>query len=182
MCINISTDTPGSCCIFSPCARKSPSADVDGNIFVYFVYTVPDGSVSFLFIKSQRISSAIINFDKVEIPVAKVQLGVLRFVSIDTSSYTCCIIVPHGATCAVARIGIETGFHSQAVNVIRNRFHPIRETLFVGMHNPVVIALSEIAVINIDIMISGIFQTFFHHQVGLMLDDVFADIYTKCIP
>ena len=50
------------------------------------------------------------------------------------------------------------------------------------MHNPVVIALSEIAVINIDIMISGIFQTFFYHQVGLMLDDVFADVYAKCIP
>jgi hypothetical protein len=103
-------------------------------------------------------------------------------VSIDTSSYACCIIVPHGTTCAVTRIGVETGFHSQAVNVIRNWFHPIRETLFVGMHNSVVIALSEIAVINIDIMISGIFQTFFYHQVGLMLDDVFADVYAKCIP
>ena len=72
MCINISTDTPGSCCIFSPSAREGPSANIDGNIFVYFVYTVPDGSVAFLFIKSQRIASAVINFDKVETLVAKV--------------------------------------------------------------------------------------------------------------
>ena len=109
-------------------------------------------------------------------------MGVLWFMPVDTCSYTCSVIVPHGTTRTITRIGIKAGFHSQAVNMIRYRFHAVREAFFICKHYSVVVTFSEIAIINIDIMISDIFQAFFHHQVSLVFDNVFTDVYTKRIP
>ena len=102
--------------------------------------------------------------------------------SVDTCSYTCSIIVPHGAARTITRIGIKAGFHSQAVNMFRHRFHTVRETFLICKHYSVFIAFSEITIVNIDIMISDIFQTFFYHQVSLVFDNVFIDVYAKRIP
>lgn len=60
MCIDISTDAPGSCHIFCPGTGESPAADVDGNVFVYFVNAVADRSITFFLVQSEDIASTIV--------------------------------------------------------------------------------------------------------------------------
>ncbi len=36
---------------------------------------------------------------------------------------------------------------------------------------------AEVSVIYIDVLIACIFQSFLHHEVGLMFNNVFADVY-----
>ena len=182
MRIDVTTDTPWSSYILCPCAGKSPTADVDRDVLVYFVDAVPDGSIAFLFIQAQYISAAIVYLDKVESPIAEIELGVLLLMSVNTGTYSCMIVVPDRTASVVARICINTGFHSKTMYMVGNRFHSIRETVFVGLHFSIAISFAEETIININIMISCVFQTFFNHQVGLIFNNIFTDIYSEGIP
>ena len=66
--------------------------------------------------------------------------------------------------------------------MVGNRFHAIRETVFVGLHLSIAVPFAEETIININIMISCVFQTFFNHQVGLILNNIFTDIYPESVP
>ena len=92
------------------------------------------------------------------------------------------IVVPDRTASVVAGICINTGFHSKTMYMVGNRFHAIRETVFVGLHLSIAVPFAEETIININIMISCVFQTFFNHQVGLILNNIFTDIYPESVP
>lgn len=112
-------------------------------------------------LQAQYISAAVVYLDKVESPVAEIELGILLLMSVNTGTYSCMIVVPDRTASVVARICINTGFHSKTMYMVGNRFHSIRETVFVGLHFPIAVPFAEIAVINVDIAVSCVFQTFF---------------------
>ena len=101
---------------------------------------------------------------------------------VNACAYSCCVIVLDGAAGVVACIGIDAGFHSQSVYVVGYWFHAVRETFLVGLHDSVVIPSAEETVVYIDVVVACVLQAFFYHKVGLVFNNVFADIYSESIP
>ena len=102
--------------------------------------------------------------------------------SMNAGSYSCVIVVRDRAAGVVTRICINTGFHAKAMYMVGDRFHTVRKATLVGLHFSIAVPFAKISVVNVDIAVSHVFQTFFDHKVSLIFNNIFTDIYPESIP
>jgi len=83
----------------------------------------------------------------------------------------------------VACVGVDAGLEAEAVDVIDQRAQSVGE--FLGMEQQVsvhAVASAEIAVVDVDVLVSGFLQAAARHGVGLFADELLADVDAVGVP
>ena len=102
--------------------------------------------------------------------------------AVQADAYPIGIGIPKRTAGVGSGIGVDTGFQSEAVNVVGYTLDAVWETFGVGLQYPLFVAVSEEAVVDVDVPIADIFQSERYHGFGLPFDEAFVDVDAVSVP
>ena len=155
-----------------PGAGETPAAEIEFHrLFYHGVHHLTYARVAFLGRKGDFTVATEINFDELEAQFVEEHLAVLRVVAIESYTEPVGVVVVPGAAGARTRIRIDAGFKPQGMDVLHRSLQPVGETGGMGNQASGAVTIAEIAVVDIDKVVAGIFQAHRDHQVGLLHND-----------
>ena len=81
-----------------------------------------------------------------------------------------------------AGITVDAGFKTERMHMIDDATQTVGESEWMGHQIALIIAQSEVSVIDIDVIITGILQPLRNHGVCLSVNQFFADVDVERIP
>jgi hypothetical protein len=161
-----------------------PGKDVDRDVaWAYFPNGFADGSVPLPFVQVELLSgTAIVYLDKVETPLVEVKVGILLLMAVQADAYPIGIGIPKRTAGIGSGIGVDTGFQTEAMDVVSHIFDAFGETFRMCLQSPFLITVSEETVVDVNVTVAGILQPERYHGFGLLFDKIFADVDTVGVP
>src|SRR5574344_421186 len=127
-------------------------------------------------------ASAEVHLKEIEFQIIKEQVTVLLVMFIKSYEIQILIMGTGIATGIMASIRVDTSLQTQLMDMSHYRFQSIGECLGINFQGSVISTSSEIAVINIDILIACRIQSCADHGTGLIFDDFLINPQPECIP
>jgi hypothetical protein len=130
----------------------------------------------------KRAQMGIIYLDEIESPVIKIKPGILQLMSIKPGAHAVGIVIPNGTTGIAARIRIDACFQPERMDMLCHAFQPMRKAHGMGNHLSGGIAVTEKAVVYIDISIAGFLQSGLYQGICLFFYQLVTDIHPIGVP
>ena len=131
-----------------------------------------------------RISTAVVNLDKVEVAITEVKGKVINIVTVETYANTDGVlrISPIRSTGVATCIGVDTRLEALVVNLVHQGAQAVREACGVDEQVALRITATEEAIIDVDMVISTILESEFHHRIGLRFQYRVVNLVTVGVP
>ena len=173
-----------------PVTRVVPTAYIHAHIGAPCVFNrFGNGGVAFLLVEVKVFAIVItytsteIDLDEVEAEFLEEKVAVLLVMSVEADAFGNLVTSMIVAAGVLAAIGVDACLHLEGVDIIDHRLQAIRETG--GMDEQLSrfgVTSSEVAVVDVDVVVADFVESLCSHGSGLSLDDIFVDVEGKGVP
>ena len=174
----------------SPDAGIGPAADVHAHIGAAGVTDgLGNGGVALALVEVEPIlivdgiAAAEIDLDEVEAQLLEEEVAVLLVVLVESYALAVLVAAVVAAAGVVAAVAVDAGLQAFRVDIVDDGLQTVGKAG--GMNLELTgrgVAATEVAVVDVDVVIAGIEQTPGDHGVGLPLDGGLVDIQLERVP
>ena len=110
------------------------------------------------------VAAAEVNLDEVEAQLLEEEVGILLVVLVESDADTRLVTAVIAAAGVVTGVAVDAGFQAFGVDVVDDRLQTVGEPLRVYQQLArLLVAPAEVAVIDVDVVVTGIEQFLRHH-------------------
>ena len=188
--VDIDGGAPRKSHVVHPRAWIIPSAYVESDIVATGVFDgLADGRVTLLGVECQplrvlrSVASTEVHLDEVEATFLEIEVGVMLVVVVEShidAEHVAVVVVAAGVA---SRIAIDARLESFGMDGVGHGFQSVGEAC--GMDEQLarrLIAPAEETIVDVDVVVAHVLESFRHHGVGLEPDKGFVDIDAESVP
>ena len=163
----------------SPCAWICPAADVHAHVVASCVGNgFGNGLVALFFVEVELLAVVVVNasaeidLDEVEAALLEEEVAVLLVVLVESHAFAQLVASVIVAAGVVAGVRVDARLHAQQVDVLHHGQQSVGESGRVDeQFARLLVAPSEVAVVDVDVVVSHFQKTLRLHGSGLILND-----------
>ena len=174
----------------NPRAGISPATGIHAHISTTRILDgLGNGRIAFPLVEHQVVLVMIIgtttevHLDEVETAVFEEEIGILLVVTIEAHALTRDVAVEHRTASISSGIAVDASLQSLLMDIVGHGFQSVGETGSMDEQMTVIlIATTEISVVDVDMVEAHVFQPFADHRIGLPFDNTLTDVHAESVP